>query len=231
MAEEASKRKGPGMLGNFYLLLYNVLQTIGWSAILVKTCQHYHQNRSLDGFYKEIHQILKIFQSAAILEVFHCAIGLVRANVVLTAFQVASRLIIYWGVILSVKEIQDTIAVELAVMAWTITEIIRYSYYTTNIIGFAPYILSWLRYTLFIVLYPCGVSGELLCIIYSLPYVAKRKLYSYEMPNDLNMSFDYYSALIFISLLYIPIFPQLYGHMFRQRRKCLSPSSKAEKTD
>lgn len=34
---------------------------------------------------------------------------MVRANVVLTAFQVASRLIIYWGIILSVEDVSNAI--------------------------------------------------------------------------------------------------------------------------
>jgi len=33
----------------------------------------------------------------------------------------------------------------LALIAWSITEIIRYFYYFTNLIGFVPYMLLWMR--------------------------------------------------------------------------------------
>ena len=53
--------------------------------------------------------------------------------------------------------------------AWTLTEIIRYSYYTLNLMNTNVGIITWLRYTLFIVLYPIGVTGELLCYYFALP--------------------------------------------------------------
>lgn len=33
----------------------------------------------------------------------------------------------------------------LALLAWSVTEIIRYGYYFANLIGFVPYFLIWLR--------------------------------------------------------------------------------------
>ncbi|MEQ2224924.1 Very-long-chain (3R)-3-hydroxyacyl-CoA dehydratase 2 [Ilyodon furcidens] len=82
-------------------------------------------------------------------------------------------------------------------------------------------ILNHCRYTFFIVLYPMGVSGELLTIYAALPYVQKTGLYSVTLPNKYNFSFDYYSFLILVMISYIPLFPQLYFHMIRQRKKVL----------
>lgn len=47
-------------------------------------------------------------------------------------------------------------------------------------------------------------QGELLCILNSLSYVQRSKLYTVELPNAANMSFSYYYYLIFIMLSYIP---------------------------
>lgn len=104
------------------------------------------------------------------------------------------------------------------------------------------------RYTFFIVLYPMGVAGELLTIYAALPYVQKTGLYSVTLPNKYNFSFDYYTFLILTMISYIPckcvflrivitcsvvsisrfelsplstVFPQLYFHMVRQRKKVL----------
>ena len=60
------------------------------------------------------------------------------------------------------------------------------------------------RYTFFTVLYPVGVTGELLCLYAAQSYVANKKLWSLEMPNKLNFTFSYHYVLLFTMLLYIP---------------------------
>jgi len=54
------------------------------------------------------------------------------------------------------------------------------------------------------VLYPVGVTGELLCLYAAQTYVANKKLWSLEMPNKLNVTFNYHYVLLFTMLLYIP---------------------------
>ncbi|KAG8428960.1 hypothetical protein GDO86_018704 [Hymenochirus boettgeri] len=71
-----------------------------------------------------------------------------------------------------------------------------------------------------------GVTGELLTIYTALPIVKKTSLYSISLPNKYNFSFDYYTFLILVMISYIPIFPQLYFHMFHQRRKVLNADHK-----
>lgn len=62
----------------------------------------------------------------------------------------------------------------------------------------------FLRYNMFIVMYPLGVIGELLTIHVSLPYVRRSGMYSLRLPNKYNVSFDYYYFLIIVMLSYIP---------------------------
>ncbi|XP_054406224.1 very-long-chain (3R)-3-hydroxyacyl-CoA dehydratase 2 isoform X2 [Pongo abelii] len=190
--------------------------------------------------------------------------GIVPSSVVLTSFQVMSRVFLIWAVTHSVKEVlihqlidsswallppfhlvttprlmstsakagrqvQSEDSVLLFVIAWTITEIIRYSFYTFSLLNHLPYLIKWARYTLFIVLYPMGVSGELLTIYAALPFVRQAGLYSISLPNKYNFSFDYYAFLILIMISYIPIFPQLYFHMIHQRRKILSHTEEHKK--
>ncbi|EPQ11985.1 3-hydroxyacyl-CoA dehydratase 2 [Myotis brandtii] len=161
--------------------------------------------------------------------ILHCAIGIVPSSVVLTSFQVMSRVFLIWAVTHSVKEVQSEDSVLLFVIAWTITEIIRYSFYTFSLLNHLPYLIKWARYTLFIVLYPMGVSGELLTIYAALPFVRQAGLYSISLPNKYNFSFDYYAFLILIMISYIPLFPQLYFHMIHQRRKVLSHTEEHKK--
>uniref|UniRef100_A0A8C1HXL6 Very-long-chain (3R)-3-hydroxyacyl-CoA dehydratase n=1 Tax=Cyprinus carpio TaxID=7962 RepID=A0A8C1HXL6_CYPCA len=87
------------------------------------------------------------------------------------------------------------------------------------------------RYNMFIVMYPLGVIGELLTIHASLPYVRRSGMYSLRLPNKYNVSFDYYYFLIIVMLSYIPLFPQLYFHMLRQRRRVLHGEIVVEKDE
>ncbi|XP_060068147.1 very-long-chain (3R)-3-hydroxyacyl-CoA dehydratase 2-like [Ylistrum balloti] len=213
-------------LSKIYLVAYNVTQILGWSAIMLAICNHWVTNQSVTGVYQDVAPLLNIFQTAAILEIFHCAFGLVRSNVVLTAFQVFSRVFLTWGVAYSVPQVQTTVGVFMFIFAWTITEIVRYSFYFSGLVGMIPYALQWCRYTFFLVLYPFGVTGELLTIYASLPYVKERGLYSVALPNSFNMSFSYYYFLICTMFVYIPIFPQLFMHMIAQRKKVIGGAGK-----
>lgn len=74
-------------------------------------------------------------------------VGLVRSNVVITIAQVFSRVMLVVGVILATPYMYAAASpgVPLALTAWSITEIIRYSYYFANLVGIMPHILVWLR--------------------------------------------------------------------------------------
>ncbi|XP_032123648.1 very-long-chain (3R)-3-hydroxyacyl-CoA dehydratase 2 isoform X3 [Sapajus apella] len=255
-ASGTRKKKGPGPLATAYLVIYNVVMTAGWLVIAVGLVRAYLAKGSYHSLYYSIEKPLKFFQTGALLEslgqysslklqrskfrlkttrlpeldiVLHCAIGIVPSSVVLTSFQVMSRVFLIWAVTHSVKEVQTEDSVLLFVIAWTITEIIRYSFYTFSLLNHLPYLIKWARYTLFIVLYPMGVSGELLTIYAALPFVRQAGLYSISLPNKYNFSFDYYAFLILIMISYIPIFPQLYFHMIHQRRKVLSHTEEHKK--
>ncbi|KAJ8255523.1 hypothetical protein COCON_G00193870 [Conger conger] len=225
------KREPAGALATAYLVIYNVVMTAGWLVIAVGLVRAYLAKGSFHGLYYSIEKPLKFFQTGAIMEIMHCAIGIVPSSVVLTGFQVMSRVFLTWAVTHSVREIQNEDSVLLFVVAWTITEIVRYSFYTFTLLNHLPYLIKWARYTLFIVLYPMGVSGELLTIHAALPYVKKTGLYSVTLPNKYNFSFSYHTFLIITMVAYIPLFPQLYFHMLWQRRKVLGRVEDHNKTE
>uniref|UniRef100_A0A8C6NNK5 Very-long-chain (3R)-3-hydroxyacyl-CoA dehydratase n=1 Tax=Nothobranchius furzeri TaxID=105023 RepID=A0A8C6NNK5_NOTFU len=208
----SKKKKGPSALATAYLVIYNVVMTAGWLVIAVGLVRAYLARGSYHGLYYSIEKPLKLLPPNA---------GIVPSSVVLTGFQVMSRVFLTWAVTHSVREVQSEDSVLLFVTAWTVTEIIRYSFYTFSLLNHLPYLIKWARYTFFIVLYPMGVTGELLTIYAALPYVQKTGLYSVTLPNKYNFSFDYYTFLILVMVSYIPLFPQLYFHMIRQRKKVL----------
>lgn len=170
---------------------------------------------------------LTIFQTLQFIEVAHCVVGLVPSNPIQTAMQIFSRLVVVWGILRPVPEARDSIGFPLLMTAWSLAEASRYIYYALNLYDRVPHFLTWIRYSLFIVLYPMGVTGELLAILSSLPIISRTGLYSLPLPNPANVSFHYEVALIGIMLSYIPFFPQLYFYMLGQRKKFLGVGAQA----
>ncbi|XP_040208405.1 very-long-chain (3R)-3-hydroxyacyl-CoA dehydratase 1 isoform X2 [Rana temporaria] len=227
--KETVKKKQIGAVATVWLTFYNIAMTAGWLVLAIAMFRFYMYKGTHKGLYKSIQKTLKFFQTFALFELAHCA--LVRTSVLVTGVQVSSRIFMVWFITNSIKQIQNEESVLLFLVVWTITEITRYSYYTFNLLKHVPYFIKWARYNLFIVLYPAGVVGELLTIYAALPYVRKTAMYSLRLPNKYNVSFDYYYFLIGVMCFYVPLFPQLYFHMLRQRRKVLYGEVFVEKED
>lgn len=73
-----------------------------------------------------------------------------------------------------------------------------------NIIMIGSLIKNIFRYTTFIILYPIGVTGELLCIYAAQKEVGETKIFTIEMPNAVNFIFDYQKFLWILMFLYVP---------------------------
>ncbi|XP_012272817.1 very-long-chain (3R)-3-hydroxyacyl-CoA dehydratase 2 [Orussus abietinus] len=230
MASTSNKTRELGVLAKFYLRSYNLIQVLGWSVIL-HLMIHYDSATSL-SLWETVKPYVIVFQNAAALEIIHSATGLVPSNPLITTFQVLSRVVVVCAVILATPSTYAAASpgLPLALTAWSITEIIRYMYYFLNLIGYVPYFVTWLRYTTFIILYPVGVTGELLCFYAAQKYGGiNPNAWSYLLPNAWNFTFNYRWFLLAVMLLYIPLFPQMYLHMFAQRRKILGPTTSMPK--
>jgi very-long-chain (3R)-3-hydroxyacyl-CoA dehydratase len=55
------------------------------------------------------------------------------------------------------------------ILAWSLSEIIRYPFYALNLLGYNPYPLLWVRYSAFYVLYIIGASSEAFLSYATLP--------------------------------------------------------------
>ncbi|XP_065777259.1 very-long-chain (3R)-3-hydroxyacyl-CoA dehydratase 1 [Muntiacus reevesi] len=229
--EAVGKRRRLGLLATVWLIFYNIAMTAGWLVLAIAMVRFYMEKGTHKGLYKSIQKTLKFFQTFALLEIVHCLIGIVPTSVLVAGVQVSSRIFMVWLVTHSIKPIQNEESVVLFLVAWTVTEITRYSFYTFSLLDHLPYFIKWARYNFFIILYPVGVAGELLTIYAALPYVKKTGMFSIRLPNKYNVSFDYYYFLLITMASYIPLFPQLYFHMLRQRRKVLHGEVIVEKDD
>lgn len=105
--------------------------------------------------------------------------------------QVASRLLLVWGIVDRFPFLARSAAYSSMLVAWSVTEVTRYSYFVLSLSGYQPAFVTWLRYNTFFVLYPLGIGSE--CwLIYS----------AVEPARQLRREFAW--VLQGILLIYIP---------------------------
>lgn len=187
----------------YYLVAYNFIAFAFWLAYLVSFIA------AGAGITATGLLLLNIAQGMAFLEIVHAILKWVKSPVVSTAAQVSSRLLVLVVLNVLLRHNDMTLLSHMGLLiisfAWSITEVIRYSYYGLGLFKTYPSALQWLRYSLFIFLYPAGVTGEWL--ILAAPIVKNH--YSLDL---------YFGAMALIAFAYIYFFPVLYMYMWRQRR-------------
>lgn len=87
--------------------------------------------------------------------------------------------------------------------------------------------LEWLRYTLWIPLYPLGALYETLVVLRAAEYMEASDRFSIRMPNAWNFTFDMALAIrIYVLVCILPGVSYLMSMMQKARRKRLRPRSK-----
>ncbi|CAI5760437.1 unnamed protein product [Candida verbasci] len=185
-----------------YLSFYNLLSSSLWSYILIENIFYVFIQKA---FPIPPHQVLiytQVFNTT--IEILHSIFGLVRTPIPTLLLQSFARLIILIGIVVYIPQspaIYNIYTFSGLIFAWSITEIIRYSYYVFK----NSSILKYLRYTTFIILYPIGLTSESWTVFHSYEYT----------------SGFYYYFLKYAIVLYLPGFLSLYSYMFKQRAKVL----------
>ncbi|KAG0648976.1 3-hydroxyacyl-deHydratase [Hyphodiscus hymeniophilus] len=220
-ADTTARRPGPKPLQSSsprtqYLILYNFVSALLWVVVLGRVLILV----PLVGFgrtYSGVGRFTKWTQTAALLEVIHAASGLVRAPISTTGMQVASRLLLVWGVVNNFPVLAKSSAYSSMLVAWSVTEVIRYSYFVLSLSGYQPRAVTWLRYNAFYMLYPLGISSECWLIFKAI-----------EPARRLRQEYAWFLQLIL--LVYIPGSYILFTHMMAQRRKVMKgrQANKAE---
>jgi very-long-chain (3R)-3-hydroxyacyl-CoA dehydratase len=147
-----------------YLIAYNLASAAGWATVLYLAVQHRLGDKPAKSLWSSIDMLLTVTQTAAFMEIVHSLVGLVSSPVVTVTLQVSSRLLLVWAYTRVFAQCQADWSLYLMVISWSCVEVPRYLFYVFKELpgGKVPYPLFWLRYSLFMVLYPTGISGELL---------------------------------------------------------------------
>ncbi|RKF74714.1 putative very-long-chain -3-hydroxyacyl-CoA dehydratase [Golovinomyces cichoracearum] len=212
-SQRGAKSSTDKSLRTQYLILYNFVSASLWFIILGRVLMLV----PLVGFariFDGIGKFTQMTQTLALLEIVHSAVGLVRAPISTTAMQVASRLLLVWGVLEPFPFVAKSPGYSSMLIAWSVTEVIRYSYFVFSLSGLNPGIITWFRYNTFYVLYPLGISSE--CWLLSKAISPAGKVH------------QAYAWIFQISLLiYIPGSYILFTHMITQRKKVLKAQKSA----
>lgn len=119
--------------------------------------------------------------------------------------QVLGRSVVLFALIDSESRLQTKPVVFYLFVAWSLVEVIRYPYCITQLNNFNIAFLTWLRYTIWIPLYPWGFFCEGVLYLRSIPYFEETKKFSVPLPNTWNVTFDMPTALRLILLFaFIP---------------------------
>eukprot|EP00591_Stephanopyxis_turris_P001033 CAMPEP_0195519352 /NCGR_PEP_ID=MMETSP0794_2-20130614/14594_1 /TAXON_ID=515487 /ORGANISM="Stephanopyxis turris, Strain CCMP 815" /LENGTH=762 /DNA_ID=CAMNT_0040648487 /DNA_START=70 /DNA_END=2358 /DNA_ORIENTATION=+ len=168
---------GSSAVSNAYLIVYNSACCMGWARLLFLALPSVFSAlssfslssiaESLASVYaiEGVASTLTMVQSAALLEIVHAALGLVRSPIFVTTLQVGSRIAALFAIVNSPSS-QSQFGAGMMMLSWAFVEVPRYAFYvaalaTGDATKKTPYPLFWLRYSLFAVLYPTGITGEL----------------------------------------------------------------------
>uniref|UniRef100_A0AAV1V241 very-long-chain (3R)-3-hydroxyacyl-CoA dehydratase n=1 Tax=Peronospora matthiolae TaxID=2874970 RepID=A0AAV1V241_9STRA len=221
---------GKSSLLNLYLLAFNGVSCAGWAYVLYLTVATVLQVREGgDHDWSQVAQItwdvvslpLKVVQTMAVMEIVHAAVGFVRSPLGSTLMQVSSRLWLVWAINVLCPASRYQFGFPLMVASWGLVEVPRYSFYALNLYDAVPNFLFFLRYHLFMLLYPSGVLGEVLCMVSSLSFLSTG-VYAIQLPNTHNISISLYVVVILVLVVYIPGLPVMYSHMLTQRNRAYS---------
>ncbi|KAJ5654530.1 hypothetical protein N7490_001533 [Penicillium lividum] len=195
-----------------YLLLYNAICAGLWLSILITTVSTWMQSPDITAVYQSVESLTRYTQTLAVVEILHAALQITRSPVFTTFTQVFARSVQVWAINYAFPaETAPSVAYPAMLLAWSSADTIRYSYFAIMQAGYpVPSLLKWARYSLFLILYPIGISSE-----WWLMYKATTAATNWAVLG----------IFYFFLGLYVPGSVMMYSYMLKQRRKVLAKQS------
>ncbi|PYH39037.1 putative membrane protein [Aspergillus neoniger CBS 115656] len=190
-----------------YLVTYNTINALLWlyifSSIILSPFQ------SPQTTYATLEPWTRWTQTIAILEILHAALGLTRSPIFTTFTQIFARSVQVWAINYAYPDTTSpSLAYKYMLLAWSFADAIRYSYFAVLSAGApVPGLLRWLRYSLFLILYPIGIGSEWWLMFRAL-----------RVTNSIPVQ----ALFVFFLFLYGPGSPMMYSYMVKQRGKTLA---------
>ncbi|XP_039502662.1 very-long-chain (3R)-3-hydroxyacyl-CoA dehydratase 3 [Drosophila santomea] len=207
-----------------YMIFYNLAMFVGYLYIMVVMGVLYYRDGidSIAKTYANVGNAFKFVQLLQYLEVMHPMFGYTKGSAVVPFFQVSGRNFILFLMIDMEPRMYAKPVVFYVFVIWSLVELVRYPYYLAQLLGREVGLLTWLRYTVWIPLYPMGILCEGIIVLRNIPYIEETKRFTVEMPNSWNITFDMVLFLkIYLMLLILPGSYLVMSHMAKLRSKKL----------
>ena len=230
------------MIKDIIVLIYNLFCIAIWLGVLVLIIMAAVESESFQAWgdtYVEgskLRIMLQIANAVALIELLFACVGWTRNSAFTVFLQVIGKnATTFLAFPLVPKASESTIfiakypIIQIAILMWSSTEPIRYSYNTFQ--SLKNGLVGHLRYNMFWILYPVGVGAEMCtwwaarCYIVSIEDENERPL-TVLMPNKMNVAIRFEWVIYFTLLSYCIGFPQLYSHMIAQHKRFYEKSSK-----
>uniref|UniRef100_A0A3P9IJT6 Very-long-chain (3R)-3-hydroxyacyl-CoA dehydratase n=1 Tax=Oryzias latipes TaxID=8090 RepID=A0A3P9IJT6_ORYLA len=219
----SARLKEPGHcnLKTGFLFAYNLVQFLGFSWIFVNmTVRLFIFGK--DSLYDTFHTISDVMffcQTLAAVEVLNAAFGVVRTGVIPTFIQVVGRNFILFIIFGSLDEMHNQPVVFFVFYLWSAIEIFRYPFYMLGCFNAEWKTLTWLRYTVWIPLYPLGVLAEAVAVLQAIPIFDKNNLFSIPLPKAIGGSLSFsYVLQGYLILMFLGLFIN-FRHLHKQRNR------------
>ncbi|KAJ5481180.1 hypothetical protein N7539_007074 [Penicillium diatomitis] len=208
-ASDKSQARKLSSVSQTYLLAYNVLCAIVWLRVLTGVISELISSGRSTDVYASLEPWTRYAQTLAAAEVLHAIFGITRSPVFTTFTQAFARSTQVWAVNYAFPRTTSvSYAYPAMILAWSMADVVRYSYFAVMLAGKTNSgVLRWLRYSLFVVLYPVGISSEWWL------------MYKSTTVTDCNALIALY---YFFLALYGPGSVMMYKYMLKQRKKVLA---------
>ena len=218
----------------------------GWGWTLFLALQTVYQNQqqgmlltnALAEVWRASSEPLIVVQWALCMEILHAVVGLVPSPPHVVFLQVFSRVFVL-AAAQNLPAVTQQWACGLMIISWCLVEVPRYAFYIFAKLGppgpkGTPYFIFFLRYSLFFVLYPTGITGEVLMLRSAMTYLGTA-VSDQPMVNLYGLSIHAYWVSLIIELVlytYVPGGPFMYMNMVGNRKsafkKRFPPPAKPE---
>ncbi|CAG0894220.1 unnamed protein product [Darwinula stevensoni] len=228
-----NKELGPPFVQNWqklYLFMYNLWQWIAFMYILIVLGLRYLRDGpdSFEYAWMGVGKTAKFATLMQVLEVIHPLWGIAKGKPLNAFIQLGGRSVILFLQLDAEPRLQIKPVVFYILVTYALIEVVRYPYYMFHVYGINFPLLTWLRYTMWIPLYPLGFICEGVIFLRGIPYFEETGKYTVSLPNSWNWSFHFPNVVrIYLLLFFIPVMYAMMMHMYRQRKRILGPHTKS----
>ncbi|XP_022655619.1 very-long-chain (3R)-3-hydroxyacyl-CoA dehydratase-like [Varroa jacobsoni] len=231
--DERRLRKRAQDLRKVYLFLYNLFQFCAFLTIGTILFIRYlrHPEEVFQESFRTVGGPMKFALLLQTFEIIHPLLGFVpRGGFLPALILISGRLFMFFAMISAEPRMHSKPAVTYLFAVYTAIELVRYPYYMLKVYNMSIGLLTWLRYTLWVVLLPIGFVCEGVIILRNIPYFEETNRFSVHLPNAYNWSFHLPTLMrLYLLVGIFPLLAFMMSHMYTQRKKALYTHSKRKR--